>query len=897
MDNNFNKVLLRQVRRHFGSFENVPEQWHGFLSDVNNTYNNYEDDARLFQNALEISSQELRDAFQKQKLDAEYQKGIINKIKEAISVLNPLGQKHHSEESEKDPSYLFDSLIDLIDESKKLEQSLKESEFYLREILDSQDVGVVIIDSETHLVSFINKKGASLYGAAKEDIIGRVCHGLICPTPVDLCDMHDSVQKISSIEKILHTFQGERIPILKSVVYTTFNGQKCLVESFVDIREWKKAAEELIKAKEAAEEASRAKSEFLANMSHEIRTPLNGVIGFSDLLMKTDLSESQLHYMQTVFYSANSLLDLINDILDFSKIEAGKFELNPEKTDLIELSEQISDILKYKIHEKGLELLLNIPSNIPRFITVDPVRLRQILVNLLGNALKFTEKGEVEFKISMKAYNQVTGEGEIEFSVKDTGIGIHKEKQRKIFESFSQADSTTTRQYGGTGLGLTISGKLVEMMGGQLQLESEIGVGSRFFFSIKVITEYGMPEIYSTIQDIKRVLVVDDNENNRIILQQMLFSQNIEADVAESGWEAIRKLDLGNQYDVLILDYNMPEMNGIDVIRKIREKSTLPINNQPAIFLFSSSDDDRIQAEARELGVKTSMVKPVKMTQLFNALSKIHVCHKQAEIDNSNNSQVQNNPLDYTEYKIMVAEDNKINMKLAQVIIQRLLPASILIMAQNGNEAVKLYQENQPDIIFMDINMPELNGYDACRDIRNIESSSGNHVPIIALTAKTVKGEEMRCKDAGMDSYISKPVVEETIKKTLLNWLLNSDKMKLASTFESERLSATHFHKVGLLKRLNGDNELCNELITISIETYKELIDNLKSAKERGQYGDVKLIAHSIKGSALSVCFNILADLAAKLEILPETEHLVASDLIVQLEQEFNFLKNNLIIA
>ncbi len=894
MDDNLNRLLLRQLKKHFGPFENVPENMLGLLADISDTYNSREDESRLFQNALDISSQELREAFLKLKQDSEHQKEIINKIKEAIYALNPLGQTVHHELGKNDTSYLFDSLIGMIEERKQMEQSLKESEFYLREILDSQEVGVIIVDSETHQISFVNKKGASLYGGTKDEIAGRIFYETVSADLLNEYKYKGSISPVVSSENMLKTLTGEQIPILKSIVHTTFNGRKCFVESFVDIRDWKKAEVELIKARDAAEEANLAKSDFLANMSHEIRTPLNGVIGFSDLLMKTELSENQHHYMKSVYQSANSLLDLINDILDFSKIESGKFELNSEKTDLIDLSEQIIDILKYKVHEKGLEMLLNISIDLPRFIYTDPVRLRQVLVNLLGNALKFTEKGEVEFKISVISYNDLTGDAELEFSVKDTGIGIPEEMQQKIFESFSQADSTTTRQYGGTGLGLTISLKLVKMMGGNLQLESVNGIGSRFFFTVKVKAEHGLPDNYLELHNIRKVLVVDDNDQNLFILKEMLNSQNIEVDLVKSGDQAILKIESDTEYDVLIIDYNMPGMNGMDVIRKIREKSLLPIEQQPVIFLFSSSDTEPIHSECLILGVKYSMVKPVKMAQLFNALARLKPKGRDQETENNLLVAEQENPLLHSTYKIMVAEDNITNMKLAQAIIHRLMPDSILIMAQNGLEAVKLYQENQPDFIFMDINMPEMNGYDATSEIRRLEALTNRHIPIIALTAGTVKGEDIRCKDAGMDDYVSKPVIEETIKNILCVQLLNINPNPVVRIKKTKSLNIRHFHKDELMKRLNGDESNCRELIDLALEIYPDLIKDLLEAHRSDQSNEVKLIAHSIKGSAMSICFNILAGLAAQIELLPLTERHSASDLINQLEQEFEFLRTQL---
>ncbi|MCX6252352.1 MAG: response regulator [Bacteroidetes bacterium] len=637
------------------SIDNLPEEVKGIFQDINTTYDAFDDDIRLLQNSIEISSQELRDAYLKQKQDAEAQKETIDKIKEAIYALSPDGHTFTSDSISipSENSYLFASLIKLIDERKQMETAI-------------------------------------------------------------------------------------------------------------------------IKAKEAAETASKTKSEFLANMSHEIRTPLNGVIGFSDLLMKTKLNDTQKHYMQTVFYSANSLLDLLNDILDFSKIESGKFELNPEKTDVIILSEQIADVLKFRAHQKGLELLLNLPVDMPRFIYVDSIRLRQVLVNLLGNAFKFTDVGEVEFKIETETLNLSTGETRITFSVRDTGIGIAKDKQQKIFDSFSQADSTTTRKYGGTGLGLAISNKLVEMMGAKLEIESEPEKGSRFFFSIVVPAEHGDPIVYGDINYINNVLVVDDNENNRIIIQHMLQTRNIHSDLAASGKEALEKINANLNYDVVIIDYNMPEMNGIEVIRLIREKCNIPIEKQPIIFLHSSSDDEKIHKESKKLGVRVTLVKPVKMTQLFDALSKIHSSADLSPEDIRKTYPKEQEYLSRNHYKIMIAEDNKINMMLASTIISYLLPGSSIIKANNGLEAVNLYCETKPDFLFMDIQMPELNGYEATQEIRRIEMISGNHIPIIALTAGTVKGEKERCRIAGMDDYVSKPVIEETIKRVLKTWLLNS---------------------------------------------------------------------------------------------------------------------------
>ncbi|NTW23979.1 MAG: response regulator [Lentimicrobium sp.] len=892
MENGLNKLLQRQLKRHFGSGDNLPEELSGFVKAISETYDSLEDDARLYQHSLELSSQELRDAYLMKKSDAEAKQETLNKIKEAIAALNPRDNDTINGQNNNDSSLLIDSLICLIEEHKRMAASLKESEFYLREILDSQEVGVTIIDSETHEISFINKKGASLYGADKDTIIGNICHGFICPTPCNKCRLHDHDTGLVSVERTLLNFEGKEIPILKSVVHSSFNNRKCLVESFVDITALKQAEMDLIKAKEDAEAANLAKSEFLANMSHEIRTPLNGVIGFADLLMKTQLSDNQLHYMQTVYYSANSLLDLLNDILDFSKIEAGKFELNHEKTDLIELSEQIIDILKYKVHEKGIELLFNLDPDLPRYINTDPVRLRQVLVNLLGNSLKFTDSGEVELKIQKLSFNETNGIAQLRFSVRDTGIGISPDKQKRIFESFAQADSTTTRQYGGTGLGLTISARIVEMMGAELKLESQPGVGSTFYFSIETEAEKDESTIGSGLKEINRVLVVDDNKLNLEIMRHMLESQAIDVDIALGGDTAIALMGSGRVYDLVIMDYNMPGMNGLDVIRVIRDRFKKRLTEQPVIFLFSSSDNEKILQESKRLGVKVAMVKPVKFSQLMDALSKV--------FGNQSNENLKLNPENLKEkteklsgnYKIMVAEDNKTNMILAKAILTRILPESEIIMATNGREAVDLYKETFPDMIFMDIQMPELNGYHATREIRLLENGTGKRVPIIALTAGTVKGEEIRCIDAGMNDYTSKPVIEETIRRILHTWLLKNTVNELDDLMIQENLKLYHFNRAELLNRLNGDDFLLNELLRTAGETYEDLIRKINDAFSAGECVEAKLIAHSVKGSAMSICCNKLADIAGRLELLPETEKAKGAGLIKELNDEYELLKN-----
>ncbi|MEA5257130.1 response regulator [Arcicella aquatica] len=527
----------------------------------------------------------------------------------------------------------------------------------------------------------------------------------------------------------------------------------------------------LRKAKEQAEQGGRAKSEFLANMSHEIRTPLNGVIGFVDLLMKTKLDNTQKQYMSTVFQSANSLLDIINDILDFSKIEAGKLELSIEQYDLYKLGEQVVDIISYQANDKKLEVLLNIQSDIPRFIWVDSIRLRQVLVNLLGNAVKFTKTGEIELKI-MLLKSDLSGHAKFRFSVRDTGVGIDPKNQKKIFTAFSQEDASTTRKFGGTGLGLTISNKLLGLMGSKLQVESQMGIGSTFYFDISLkAVEGDAVEPDASLESIKNVLIVDDNANNRIILKEMLALKSIPSEQVVSGQECIDLLSAGNRYDAILIDYKMPEMNGIQAARKIREQLRLSPETQPIMLLYSSSDDYEITKACEELGIKQQLVKPIKIQQLYNALHELINSTEPVEaiqIEEQPSVKIGNRINNIT---ILIAEDNPINMLLARTIFSRLFPEAKVVEAVNGKIAIEKYKECNPDIIFMDVQMPEIGGYEATKIIRALEKQE-RRVPIIALTAETIVGEKERCMEAGMDDYITKPVLKATIEKTVLKWLL-----------------------------------------------------------------------------------------------------------------------------
>ncbi len=664
-----------------------------------------------------------------------------------------------------------------VSERTRAEEALSAERTMLRALIDNVPDFMYAKDTESRFIVANVVLARSMGPISPEELLGKTDFDFY---PEELARAYyEDEQKIIRSEGALCNrelecadAQGERFWLLTSKVpLRDKNGRVTgIVGTAHDITKRKAAEIEMREAKEAAEEASRAKSEFLANMSHEIRTPLNGILGMTDLALDTTLTPEQRDYLETVKVSADSLLTVINDVLDFSKIEAGKIDLEVIDFSVRDTVEAALKTLSLRADEKGLELLCEMAPEVPEVLRGDPSRLRQIILNLVGNAIKFTDRGEVAVKVRAEA-----GDGEcrmLHFEVSDTGIGIPAEKQKLIFAPFSQADSSTTRKYGGTGLGLTISSRLVSMMGGKIWVESHVGQGTQFHFVMPLgvadtkLVEVGAVAPPGVMRGVK-VLAVDDSSTNRRILEGMLKRWEMRPTVVEGGEEALVQLakaaQVGARYGLILTDLRMPKMDGFELIERIRQRPGL----LPATIMMLTSAGYRGDAQrCRQLGVSAYLLKPIRQSELREAVARVLGAGEQTDaIPVITRDSLGDERGRYVPLRVLVAEDNVINQRLVSRLLEK--RGHQVVVAANGREALEALERQSFDIVLMDLQMPELDGFEATAALRAREAGHGTHLPVIALTAHAMKGDRERCLAAGMDGYLSKPIRPQELDELL----------------------------------------------------------------------------------------------------------------------------------
>lgn len=770
-----------------------------------------------------------------------------------------------------------------ITKRKEAEEQLKRSESLYHSLVEYLPQNIFRKDLDGRF-TFANQKFLSIIGKTQDELIGKTDFDYF---PKELAEKYraDDAEVIrtgNSVEIVEEHITPEGstryMQVVKTPVYGARGeiiGTQCI---FWDVTEQKQAQAALHKAKEAAESANRAKSDFLANMSHEIRTPMNAIIGMTELVLDTPITASQREYLTIVRESGESLLAVINEILDFSKIEAGKLDLEQAP---FSLRESLGDTLKslaLRAHAKGLELACRIDSQVPDTLLGDSFRLRQVVVNLVGNAIKFTEHGEIVLDVTCDAFaaNQSPDDGYLlNFAVRDTGIGIPADKQASIFAPFEQADTSTTRRYGGTGLGLTISARIVGLMGGRIWVESEPGQGSTFHFTgrfqltedagtdVQPLSPAGLREL--------RVLIVDDNATNRRILDEMLSNWEMRPTSVPGVDDALAALraaqHASDPYRLILTDANMPDVDGFTLAEQVRLDTQL---SGAVIMMLTSGGRSGDISRCEKLGISAYLLKPVKQSELFDAIvaglgTATHDAAAAERIPGTCITTVR--PL-----RILLAEDSLVNQKLAIGLLSKW--GHTVTVANNGREALAKLEAHAFDLVLMDVQMPEMDGMEATAAIRTGEKETGVHIPIIAMTAHAMKGDREACLAAGMDAYVAKPVRAHELYAAI-EQMFGTE----APTPRAEEPPADNgvLDWSQALEAVQGDRELLKDVARAFLEEGPVLIEQIQQAILMGDKALLQRAAHTIKGGTRTFAAGPVADLSAQLEFMGRTGELTES--------------------
>jgi PAS domain S-box-containing protein len=768
-----------------------------------------------------------------------------------LGVGHDITEQRKTEDELKQLNYNLTAVIDA------KTQDIKESEVFLSNIMESALDGIVTIN-EKGIIQTFNKAAENLFGYTKDEAIGRNVNILI-PEPYH--SQHNQYLEnyiTTGIKKAIGQTaeldakrkDGSLFPASIRIGEIKFDDKRIFTALIQDITERKNVQNELIKAKEEAEAATKAKSGFLANMSHEIRTPMNGIIGMSHLALKTDLDDRQKNYISKINLSANTLLGIINDILDISKIEAGKLVLDKSNFDLFKTIENVINLIELKAEDKALEVIVNYDPQLGKEFYGDSLRINQILTNLLGNAVKFTSEGEVSLHV--KKINDT----KVQFEVHDTGIGLTNVQIHKLFQSFSQADLSTTKKYGGTGLGLSISKQLVELMNGKIWVESELGKGSQFIFEIE-LEKIKKEKAFNIFSD-KKVLVVDDSQSWIDILSHLVKSFGMESYSARTGFEALDILRAKPEfYDLILIDWDMPEIDGIETCKIIENDLKIDISK---VILVSAYSKEALLEGIKGTNIDYCLNKPVNPSALNDILSELFLGKSMQEVTpNISENDLQDKIKMLKGKNVLLVEDNEINQ---EIVLDVLTESGLNIdIANNGLEAIKMYQNNssQYDLILMDIQMPVLDGYEVTKEIRTFTKE----LPIIALTANAMVEDIEKTKAAGMDAHLNKPIDMKKLFETLLEFIPVENNDELSSI--SNKKSNFDFSKLESL-----DTQYALDLVMGNEEIYTKLLKGV--VKYKGMDFDsmddeeFQRTFHSLKGILASVGSQELSDLALEIE-------------------------------
>jgi len=758
-----------------------------------------------------------------------------------------------------------------ITERRRAEKALAESEERYRMLFERNLAGVYRVSLGGRFLD-CNEACAHIFGySAPQELVGRNASELYT-SPAAREGFTSSLLKrgaLADFEHCLVRKDGTPVWVLETATLIR-DGDQLIEGTLIDITARKQGEAELQKAKEAAESASRAKSEFLANMSHEIRTPMNGILGMTELALSTDLNGEQREFLTMVKASADSLLTVINEVLDFSKIEAGRLDFDLIEFNLRDSLEEDVRMFVYPADRKSLELICDVASEVPDVVVGDPTRLRQIIVNLLSNALKFTEHGEILLRVEKDAASE---DGSmLHFSVRDTGIGIPWDKQQYIFEAFAQVDSSTTRRFGGTGLGLTISARLVAMMRGRIWVESELGKGSTFHFTARFgkakagaapkktspVTLHGVP-----------VLIVDDNATNRRVMDETLSFWGMKTCVAADGFQAMMTLrhaqESGNPIPLVLTDAHMPMMDGFRLAEEIKHD---PQMAGTQVTMVTSGGQVGDAARCRELGIAAYLTKPVRQADLLEAIVRVlgSKVHADATAPLVTRHSLRENRLGL---EILVVEDNIVNQRLAEHMLRN--KGHMVTIANNGREAMEVLERQRFELALVDVQMPEMDGLQLTAAIREKEKVTGEHLPIIAMTAYAMKGDRERCLEAGMDDYVAKPINS----KQLFELIAGVRSVELKSSLGAKpAVNQDVLDEAALLARFEGEVDLLRDVVNLFMDDCPRLMDGIRGAVERSDARGLERAAHKLKGTVANFSARASYDAALRLEVMGREGHL-----------------------